>query len=305
MGLKICILIIIILLIILLRKYILKFIKILYNNCIIKKLYYLIKKFTYKLVEIFWIIMLGTIILLPLFIYYILKITKNISYNEYKELLEIVLNSNYVIIIGIIIIVYLFRNQLKRKIGQIKEVNTNGVKFEGTQFDKNREQKIDTVFPKDDRENYDTLEQNEQIYSKIKENIKESKNKIIENEDDKINRLEQKNYRLEEELKIRDEIIKREKFKNIISHMAKTTHIILIYIYNKYKVENIFKNSELLQILKDTFNKDMSKMEINLESKTIIQFLLNNKIIDTEDDETFSVTEFGEEFLNFLFKGGY
>ena len=73
MELKICIIIIGILILIIARKLILRLLNILretYKN-ILSKVYNLIKKFFSKTVEIFWIIILGLVILIPLFSYYI------------------------------------------------------------------------------------------------------------------------------------------------------------------------------------------------------------------------------------------
>ena len=108
--------IIILLLILLLKKQVLNFFEKIRIRIGISKIFYFINKFVYKFMEIFWIIALGLVILLPIFVYYVGTEFCYISYNEYKELLDITLNSYYVISIGVIIIVYLFRNQLKRKI---------------------------------------------------------------------------------------------------------------------------------------------------------------------------------------------
>lgn len=294
MELKICIIIIGILILIIARKLILRLLNSLRENYknILSKVYNLIKKFFSKTVEIFWITILGLVILIPLFSYYIIKQVYNISYDEYKGLLEIILNSNYVIVIGIIIIVYLFRNQLKKKIGQIKEVNTNGVKF-GTQLEKNLEK------GKPEEEVCDIIsEENEEIYEEIK-------GKISENE--KISNSGKTNeniiYELEEQLKIRDKIIKKNQFINIKEHIAKTTNIILVYIYGKYKTINLFKQEELEQVLRDTLESENIKINFNLEIRAIIQFLAANMIIDTEDDKNYCITDYGVEFLNFLFEG--
>lgn len=294
MELKICIIIIGILILIIARKLILRLLNSLRENYknILSKVYNLIKKFFSKTVEIFWITILGLVILIPLFSYYIIKQVYNISYDEYKGLLEIILNSNYVIVIGIIIIVYLFRNQLKKKIGQIKEFNTNGVKF-GTQLEKNLEK------GKPEEEVCDIIsEENEEIYEEIK-------GKISENE--KISNSGKTNeniiYELEEQLKIRDKIIKKNQFINIKEHIAKTTNIILVYIYGKYKTINLFKQEELEQVLRDTLESENIKINFNLEIRAIIQFLAANMIIDTEDDKNYCITDYGVEFLNFLFEG--
>lgn len=294
MELKICIIIIGILILIIARKLILRLLNILRENYknILSKVYNLIKKFFSKTVEIFWIIILGLVILIPLFSYYIIKQMYNISYDEYKELLEIILNSNYVIVIGIIIIVYLFRNQLKKKIGQIKEVNTNGVKF-GTQLEKNLEKS------KPEEEVCDIIsEENEEIYEEIKGKI--SENEKISNSGKTSENII---YELEEQLKTKDKIIKKNQFINIKEHIAKTTNIILVYIYGKYKTINLFKQEELEQVLRDTLESENIKINFNLEIRAIIQFLAANMIIDTEDDKNYCITDYGVEFLNFLFKG--
>lgn len=294
MELKICIIIIGILILIMARKLILRLLNILRENYknILSKVYNLIKKFFSKTVEIFWIIILGLVILIPLFSYYIIKQVYNISYDEYKELLEIILNSNYVIVIGIIIIVYLFRNQLKKKIGQIKEVNTNGVKF-GTQLEKNLEKS------KPEEEVCDIIpEENEEIYEEIKGKISENE-KISNSEKTSENII----YELEEQLKTKDKIIKKNQFINIKEHIAKTTNIILVYIYGKYKTINLFKQEELEQVLRDTLESENIKINFNLEIRAIIQFLAANMIIDTEDDRNYCITDYGVEFLNFLFEG--
>ncbi len=294
MELKICIIIIGILILIIARKLILRLLNILRENYknILSKVYNLIKKFFSKTVEIFWIIILGLVILIPLFSYYIIKQMYNISYDEYKELLEIILNSNYVIVIGIIIIVYLFRNQLKKKIGQIKEVNTNGVKF-GTQLEKNLEKS------KPEEEVCDIIsEENEEIYEEIKGKI--SENEKISNSGKTSENII---YELEEQLKTKDKIIKKNQFINIKEHIAKTTNIILVYIYGKYKTINLFKQEELEQVLRDTLESENIKINFNLEIRAIIQFLAANMIIDTEDDKNYCITDYGVEFLNFLFEG--
>lgn len=294
MELKICIIIIGILILIIARKLILRLLNILRENYknILSKVYNLIKKFFSKTVEIFWIIILGLVILIPLFSYYIIKQMYNISYDEYKELLEIILNSNYVIVIGIIIIVYLFRNQLKKKIGQIKEVNTNGVKF-GTQLEKNLEKS------KPEEEVCDIIsEENEEIYEEIKGKI--SENEKISNSGKTSENII---YELEEQLKTKDKIIKKNQFINIKEHIAKTTNIILVYIYGKYKTINLFKQEELEQVLRDTLESENIKINFNLEIRAIIQFLAANMIIDTEDDRNYCITDYGVEFLNFLFEG--
>lgn len=294
MELKICIIIIGILILIIARKLILRLLNILRENYknILSKVYNLIKKFFSKTVEIFWIIILGLVILIPLFSYYIIKQVYNISYDEYKELLEIILNSNYVIVIGIIIIVYLFRNQLKKKIGQIKEVNTNGVKF-GTQLEKNLEKS------KPEEEVCDIIsEENEEIYEEIKGKI--SENEKISNSGKTSENII---YELEEQLKTKDKIIKKNQFINIKEHIAKTTNIILVYIYGKYKTINLFKQEELEQVLRDTLESENIKINFNLEIRAIIQFLAANMIIDTEDDRNYCITDYGVEFLNFLFEG--
>ena len=294
MELKICIIIIGILILIIARKLILRLLNILRENYknILSKVYNLIKKFFSKTVEIFWIIILGLVILIPLFSYYIIKQVYNISYDEYKELLEIILNSNYVIVIGIIIIAYLFRNQLKKKIGQIKEVNTNGVKF-GTQLEKNLEKS------KPEEEVCDIIsEENEEIYEEIKGKI--SENEKISNSGKTSENII---YELEEQLKTKDKIIKKNQFINIKEHIAKTTNIILVYIYGKYKTINLFKQEELEQVLRDTLESENIKINFNLEIRAIIQFLAANMIIDTEDDRNYCITDYGVEFLNFLFEG--
>ena len=298
MAINMCIIIISILILIILRKCIIKLCRKLKENYrnILNKVYNIIKKFISKIIEIFWIIILGSVILIPLFSYYYMKDIYNISYNEYKELLQITLNSNYVIVIGIIIIVYLFRNQLKKKIGQIKEVNTNGVKF-GTQLEKNLEKNLEKDKLRD--EDCDTiLEENEEIYEEIKDKISED-NKGLNNEKSKDNII----YELEEKLKDKEKEIKKNQFINIRNHIAKTTNIILIYIYGKYKNLNLFKQDELKQILIDTLGNNNIKINFDLEMEAIIQFLSANKIIDTEDDENYCVTDYGVEFLNFLFEG--
>lgn len=153
-----------------------------------------------------------------------------------------------------------------------------------------------------EKENCDIIQASEEIYDEIKDEIKERKDNGYTK--DELNRLQVENYELEKELKNKDKIIKRERFINIRSRIAKTTHIILIYIYNKYKEINLFNKKEISEILFNKFKNENLKIEIDLETKAIIQFLLNNKLIDTEDDEIFSVTELGEEFLKFLFEGG-
>lgn len=295
MGLKICISIICILILIILvitRKNILNAIKYMKSNKLINGILKLLKKFGYKIIEVFWILILGIIILIPLFTYYIMRYFYSISYEQYKELLDIILNSNYVVVIGVIIIVYLFRNQLKNKIGQIKEVNTNGVVF-GTQLEKNLEKN------NSEEENCDIIsEENEDVYEEIKDKI--SDNKSIP-EDTKTN--QNIIYELEEQLKEKDKVIKKNQFVNIKEHIAKTTNIILVYMYGKYKTLNLFKQEELEQILIDTFQKENAKINFDIETKAIIQFLATNKIIDTEDDKNYCITEYGVEFLSFLFEG--
>lgn len=299
MAIKICIIIISILILIILRKWVIKLCEKLKGNYrdILNKVYNTIKKFISKIIEIFWMIILGLVIIIPLFSYYFMKKAYNISYNEYKELLQITLNSNYVIVLGVIIIVYLFRNQLKKKIGQIKEVNTNGVKF-GTQLERNLEKKLEKGKLED--EDCDTiLEENEEIYEEIKDKILES-NKVLNNEKSKDNII----YELEEKLKAKDKEIKKNQYINIKNQIAKTTNIILVYIYGKYKKAfNLFNQDELKQILIDTLANNKIKINFDLEVRAIIQFLSVNKIIDTEDDENYCITDYGVGFLNFLFEG--
>ena len=303
MNFKICIIIIAILLLIISRKLIISLIglfKKTYKD-ILKKSYSIIGKFIFKAVEIFWIIVLSLVMLIPIFSYYVMNKMYNTSYNEYKDLLEIVLNSNYVIIIGVIIVVYLFRNQIKEKIGQLKEVNGNGFKFE-SQFEKNFKKS------KPEEENYDiileescndTLEKNNEIYDKIKNEISKEK-PLQEYEKSDKNKI----YELEEQLKAKDKIIKRNQFIFIREHVAKTTNRVLIYMYGKYKTaNNLFKKDELKNILKNSFENEKIKIDFDLEIRAIIQFLLRNKIIDTEDDKSYCITEYGVEFLDFLFEG--
>lgn len=299
MLLKICIIVISILMLIILKKYIIKLWKILKGNYrnILKKIYIDIKKFIVKVVEIFWMIILGLVIMIPLFSYYFMKRVYNISYSEYKELLQITLNSNYVIVIGIIIIVYLFRNQLKKKIGQIKEVNTNGVKF-GTQLENNLKESRSLEKGKLENENCNDIEENEEVYEEVK-------NKMYNNTKNlnKEKTMEVRIYELENQLKEKKKEIKINQFINIKDHIAMTTNIILIYINGKYKTENnLFKVDELKQILKETLTNNNIKINLNLELNAIIQFLLANNIIDTEDDKNYCITDYGIEFLNFLFE---
>lgn len=303
MNLKICIIIIAILLIIISRKLILGLIglfKKTYKD-ILKKSCSIIGKFIFKSVEIFWIIVLSLVMLIPVFSYYVMNKMYNTSYNEYKDLLEIVLKSNYVIIIGIIIIVYLFRNEIKEKIAQLKEFNGNGFKFE-TQLEKNlkkskpEEENCDIIL---EESCDDTLEKNNEIYDKIKNEISNEKT-VEEYEKSDKNKI----YELEEQLKAKDKIIKRNQFIFIREHVAKTTNRVLIYMYEKYKTaNNLFKKDELKNILKNSFENEKIKFDLDLEIKAIIQFLLRNKIIDTEDDKNYCITEYGVEFLEFLFEG--
>lgn len=301
MAIKICIIIISILILIIFRNCIIKLWKKLKENYrnIFLKIYIDIKKFIIKTTEIFWMIILGLVIMIPLFSYYFMEKVYNISYNEYKELLQITLNSNYVIVIGIIIIVYLFRNQLKKKIGQIKEVNTNGVKF-ATQLENTLRGSGNLENGKLENENCDNLiEDNEEVYKKVKDKMYND-TKVLNDENSKDVRI----YELEEQLKDKDKEIKINQFINIKNHIAMTTNIILIYIKGKYKtVNNLFTVDELKQILKDTLTNNNIKVNLNLELNAIIQFLSVNNIIDTEDDQNYCITDYGIEFLNFLFEG--
>lgn len=264
---------------------------------ILEYLIRIIWKFIYKIIEIFWIVILGMIILLPMFTYFVIKEVNNISYEQYKELLNIILNSNYVFVIGIIIVVYLFRHSLKKKIEQLKELNTNGVKFTDSQTE--QEFNVNETNNGEVNENCNNIiEKNENIYNEVKLNIADSTKQNKHKEG--ISELEVKIYNLENEIKLKNKIIKNEGFKNIQSQIAKTTYIILIYIYNKYKKINLFKKDEFEEILQQSLEKLRFGHEI--EASSIIQFLLRNKIVDTEDDEKFCVTEYGNEFLKFLFE---
>ena len=286
--------IIILLLILLLKKQVLNFFEKIRIRIGISKIFYFINKFVYKFMEIFWIIALGLVILLPIFVYYVGTEFCYISYNEYKELLDITLNSYYVISIGVIIIVYLFRNQLKRKIEQLSEVNPNGMKFDqDSQTVKNLQNSQDNV----KSNNMDMFEIKENIYEEIKESFSKGKQEKKEKID-----LELENEQLKQHIEELENNLKIEKFMIIQNRMARTTNVVLLYINSKYKYNNFFRKLEIEGVLKEVIeNKKL--MKLKLETIAVYQFLENNGIIDCEKENEFSVTGYGQEFLKFLFEG--
>ena len=251
-----------------------------------------IYKFLYKVIEVFWMIVLGIVIMLPIVIYYIGKKWINFSYNEYKELLDVTLNSYYVIVFAIVVIVYLFRNQLKKKIEQLSEVNQSGLKFDqDSQASKSMSNVVESVknITSQDSENY---EKQEFVYEEIKEKFFPGDNENIAEEN-----LQVENEKLKQQIEEIRKELKIEKFLRIKDSMANTTKIALLYINGKYKYNNSFEIEEIKNVI-----KEISKLSV--EPMIVYQFLKVNNLIDCEEESSFSVNEYGKEFLEFLFEGG-
>ena len=270
--------------------------RLLIKNSFIKLIVSLIKAFLLKILEIIVIFLFVLILLFPIFNYCILKQYNIISFENYKELLEITLNSKFTIVTSIIIIVYIFRNAIRKKIEKLKNAGKNGVEFfEETQIQKMINNKTESRGETDEK--YDELYMDDDIYMKIKSTLNPDKSK----NNQEIS-LEETNENLLKKVELLSNNLKKEKFKNIENRMAKTTNTVLLTINGIYKYHNSFNKNYIKKVLEKIYKN--FNMDIDLEVNAIYNFLQTNNFIDTEDDDNFSINEKGSEFLEYLFEGG-
>ena len=121
-----------------------------------------------KVFDYLTLILFGTILFFPLILYIITnKIYNIITLDEFKELLDIICKSYYIIIMGIIVIFYMFRNSIRKKLEQLSEVGNGVAKF-SPQFNINNE---NTGGKACNGANSTIEEKREQIYDKIKDDV--------------------------------------------------------------------------------------------------------------------------------------
>lgn len=249
-----------------------------------------------KIFDYITLLLFGTILFFPLVLYIVgNKIYNIITFDEFKELLDIICKSYYIIIMGIIVIFYMFRNSIRKKLEQISEVGNGVVKFE-LQADINTENVDGTEY----KIANDTIEEKrEHIYDNIRDDVsdinKKPELKEVLNDANSGKEI----WQLEEKLKERNATIQKLKFQNIKLCMAPTTSSLLLYMYNNRTI-TFFNKIELKKLLSDRYPHINLEMEIN----AIIYFLTNNKIIETEDDQHYSITDIGRQYMEYIFNGG-
>ena len=266
--------------------------------------FYKFSKWTRNLIRILWkkffdyvtLLLFGTILFFPLILYIInCNVFNFITFDEFKELLDIICKSYYIIIMGIIVILYMFRHSIRKKLEQISEVGNGVVKF-FSQADINKKNP-------DGTENLNTSgtieEKREHIYEGIKDDVSDIKKKSENKKELNDFNKESEIWKLEEKQKENEALIQKLKFKNIKLCMAPTTSSLLLYMYNNRTI-TFFNKIDLKNLLADRYPKINLEIEIN----AIIYFLTNNKIIETEDDKKYSITEFGRRYIEYIFNGG-
>lgn len=247
-----------------------------------------------KIIDYVTLLLFGIILFIPLILYVINKKMFNfMTFDEFKELIDIICKSYYIIIMGIIIVVYMFRHSIRKKLEQISEMGNGVVKF-ALQADINTENKEGTEYS-----NSTVEEKREDIYDKIKDDVLDIKtNSSIKSVGSIINEGTEI-LNLEEKLKESNALVRKLKFQNIKLCTAPTTSSLLLYMYNNKNV-TFFNKMQLRKLLSDRY----PQVNLEIELNAIIYFLTNNKIIETEDDENYSITEFGRKYIEYMFNGG-
>lgn len=249
-----------------------------------------------KVFDYLTLLLFGTILFFPLILYIISnKIYNIITFDEFKELLDIICKSYYIIIMGIIVIFYMFRNSIRKKLEQLSEVGNGVAKF-SPQFNINTE---NTDGKDCNGVNITIEEKREHIYDNIKDDVSNINDKSKTKEKSVKEDKDLKIWTLEERLKANDELVLKMKFQNIKLCMAPTTSSLLLYMYNNRKTM-FFSKTELTKLLADRYPNINLEIEIN----AVIYFLTKNKIIETEDDKIYSITEFGRQYMEYIFNGG-
>lgn len=281
---KLIILFLLFIIVVLLRKIIAKFF---YTICelIKNKTLNPLKRIWYKAIELIIMIILVLIMLLPIFIFLVLNLFSIISYTDYKGLLEITLNSKYITMVVITIIVCMFRKSIKKKIEQLKAVSKDKLDFY-RDMQMSKEQSEMTAEDKEALMEYK--------YGQMMNNIESKTNKIT---------AEEENKKLKQQ---QEEIIRKYKiecFKNLEKNTAKTTKSVLLYINSQYGKYNSFEKNIIEKILKELYADNSFNCE--RESKAIYDFLKSKSIIEYgEHNSDFAVSDYGIEFLKYLFEGG-
>lgn len=237
-------------------------------------------KFIIKVIEVIVIIW---ILLLPILAVNFIEEELNINYNKYIKLLSIVLDSKYIWVCSILIVVVLFKKEFSTKIMQLSKVT-------GMEFDL-QTQKI-----------------YENGYSK-------SEKIIIENvQETKINQDIKKEFSegdpTEEEMCLNTDLIEQNNkllLENTKYKMAKTTAFVIVSAYIDNKIGGVLTKVDIEKYLKDYIkNKGerLTRSQIKKEVNAIIFFLTTSGIAETEDEDNYEITAFGRAFAKYIFEGG-
>lgn len=232
----------------------------------------------------------------------------NFDYEKYIKTLEIILNSSWMYVIGIIFGLLLFKKEISTKLIQL-------VKVQGVEFDKQSDKEEvakksgDVIMSEEERENVD---------SKAREFFNKHNQRINNPQNGEDNQTKAENVKVQELndeniIKYRDRITEEykrkydlEKIKNslfqmrlIEKDMAKDTKLVLKLIYYRNIPSiNYEEMKKLVKSLAPVSNATRLKNQVD----AIIYYLINNGILETEDDDRYELTVFGRRFLKFIFE---
>ena len=238
------------------------------------------------LVTIIMILFCVCLLWLPILLVKFVEEVLEIEYNKYIEILGMLLNSWYIVVVAILCVIFYFRKEFSEKIMQITSVK-DFLKFKSQNDNTDIEELIpskNTIIEK--------CEENEIEKNIKKEFLPGTTTKVVEtsNKIDEV-RLENENLILE----------------NIRLRMAKTTEYVLKSIYIEKRMFKTFSIADIekyIRELKQLAPNIIKKGTFKKEVKTIVFFLSSTGIIETEDELNYEVTDFGRKFIRYIFEGG-